>query len=127
MDGPENEFDKISPAWNRDIEQQRRRLEGKAGKAEPAHDWRAGSFTADELQDMRFPPPKWVVPGLIPEGVTLFAGKPKVGKSWMALEIAVAIAAGRPCLGNLEPEVGDVLYAALEDNPRRLQRRHDKM
>ena len=41
----------------------------------------------------------------------------------MALDIAVAVAAPRICLGDFVPVHGDVLYVALEDNPRRLQRR----
>ena len=55
--------------------------------------------------------------------MTLLAGKPKKGKTWMALDIAVAVAAPRICLGDFVPVHGDVLYIALEDNPRRLQRR----
>jgi RecA-family ATPase len=67
------------------------------------------------------------VPDLIPEGLTIIAGKPKIGKSWMALDICIAIAAGRFCLGERKPMQGDVLYAAMEDNPRRLQRRVDRL
>ncbi|MFD1987981.1 AAA family ATPase [Mesorhizobium newzealandense] len=103
-----------------------------AGKADlrregKQHDWRAGTFTAAALQQMRFPEAKYAVPGLIPEGLTILAGRPKLGKSWMAFEIAAAISANRICLGSYEPEQGDVLYAAMEDNPRRLQRRLDKI
>jgi hypothetical protein len=45
----------------------------------------------------------------------------------MSLDISIAVAAGRACLGDREPEQGDVLYAALEDNRRRLQRRLDRI
>ena len=31
---------------------------------------------------------RWAVPGILPEGVTLFAGKPKQGKSWLAFDLA---------------------------------------
>jgi RecA-family ATPase len=62
------------------------------------------------------------VPDLIQEGLTIIAGKPKIGKSWLALDICIAISAGRYCLGERKPVEGDVLYAAMEDNPRRLQR-----
>lgn len=93
---------------------------------EPAN-WRSKVMTAAALQAMRFPLPQWVIPDLIPEGLTIFAGRPKIGKSWLALDISIAVAAGRVCLGHREPEQGDVLYAALEDNPRRLQRRLDRI
>jgi hypothetical protein len=89
--------------------------------------WRDQVFTAADLRRRTFPPVSYVIPGLIPEGLSLIAGRPKIGKSWFALDIAIAIAAGRFCLGELKPTQGDVLYAALEDNPRRLQRRIDKI
>lgn len=72
---------------------------------------------------MDFPETRWAVPGIISEGVTLLAGPPKVGKSWMGLGLGLDIAAGRPALGSLPVEPGPVLYLALEDTPRRLQAR----
>src|SRR5437870_5446609 len=73
--------------------------------------------------DADFPPPRWAVPGIVAEGLTLYAGPPKVGKSWLALGLAVAIASGGRALGKVQVQSGDVLYAALEDPPRRLQER----
>src|SRR5690606_30802768 len=43
------------------------------------------TFTAVDLMKREFPEPKWIVEGLLPEGLTLFAGPPKIGKSWLAL------------------------------------------
>ncbi len=82
----------------------------------------AGIFSAAELQGRVFPPIKWIVPGILPEGLTLLAGKPKLGKSWLALDIAVAVASGGSVLGR-QCEPGPVLCLALEDNQRRLQKR----
>src|SRR5215218_278488 len=84
-------------------------------------------FSAAELQHMRFPPIKYVVPGYIAEGLTLFAGKPKLGKSWLLLHAAIAVARGGYTLGDVECVEGDVLYCALEDNKRRLQSRMSKL
>ncbi len=81
------------------------------------------AWNAQELMGMDFPEPRWAVPGLICEGVTLLAGPPKVGKSWMALGLGLDIAAGRPVLGSVTCDPGPVLYLALEDTPRRLQTR----
>jgi len=89
--------------------------------------WRRHVLTAAKLQRETFPPIKYVIPGLVPEGLSILAGKPKLGKSWMALDISIAVAAGRFCLGERKPTQGDVLYCALEDNPRRLQRRIDRL
>lgn len=72
---------------------------------------------------MDFPPVRYAVEGYVPEGLTVFAGKPKIGKSWMALDFGMAIAKGDLALGSVPCEQGNVLYCALEDNHRRLQRR----
>ena len=76
-------------------------------------------FSAAALQTI--PPLKFILPGLIPEGATLLVSRPKFGKSWLALDIAIATAADRFTLGTLKPSAGDVLYLALEDGRRRLQ------
>ncbi len=83
--------------------------------------------SARDLSEQEFDPIKYVVPGYIAEGLTLLAGKPKIGKSWMVLDIALAVASGGVCLGNVQCEQGDVLYLALEDNMRRLQSRLHKL
>jgi hypothetical protein len=83
--------------------------------------------TAAKLRTMRFAPLKYIVPELIVEGCVLLAGRPKVGKSWFALDVALAVAAGRYCLGERKPEEGLVLYLALEDGDRRMQRRVTKL
>lgn len=100
------------------------------GKEEPEGDviqLPRTSWTAAELMGMEFPEPRWAVPGVIPEGVTLLAGAPKVGKSWLALNLAVSVATAGKALGRVDVDEGDVLYLALEDNPRRLQSRLTKV
>ncbi|MFZ2103673.1 MAG: AAA family ATPase, partial [Oricola sp.] len=64
----------------------------------------------------------YVVPGVITEGLTILGGRPKLGKSWLALDIAIAVASGGNALG-VRCEQGGALYLALEDNQRRLQDR----
>jgi RecA-family ATPase len=84
---------------------------------------RLETFTAAELQHRDFPPIHYVIPGYIVEGLTLLAGKPKLGKSWLALDWALAAAYGGIACGSIKCDWGEVLYCALEDNQRRLQRR----
>jgi RecA-family ATPase len=84
-------------------------------------------FDAVELDRMEFEPVKSVVPGLFVEGLTLFCGKPKVGKSWLLLHAAHAVAAGGFTLGLTHCIEGDVLYCSLEDNKRRLKSRMRKL
>lgn len=83
-------------------------------------------ISARELQETTFPPVSWVVKDLMPEGVTLFAGKPKLGKSWLALQMGHGIATGSEVLGRPVAQ-GSVLYAALEDNTRRLKKRMERI
>jgi hypothetical protein len=99
---------------------------GKKNQAQPNSGWwRAELISAPELCDQHFPAINYVVPGLFPEGVTLFASRPKLGKSWWLLQVGTAIATGTTTLAaaDVSPLIGDVLYLALEDNRRRLQRR----
>ena len=99
---------------------------GSNGHDKPT--WRDHAFTAADLQQKKFAPIQYIVPGLIPEGLSMLVGRPKIGKSWLALDIAIAIAAaGGTCLGGREPQHGSVLYCALEDNVRRLQARITKV
>lgn len=87
------------------------------------YDSRRTSYTAQELLGTDFPEPRFAVPGLVPEGLNFFAGAPKLGKSWLALNLALAVAAGGRALGKIPVERGEVLYLALEDPPRRLKQR----
>ena len=93
----------------------------------PKDGWRAHVFTAASLKRERVPCGRLCGAGNFPEGLTILAGRPKVGKSWMALDVALAKAAGRFVLGTIKLEEADVLYAALEDNRRRLQPRASKI
>jgi RecA-family ATPase len=93
-----------------------------------------GDFTAGTQFDRSFikngetirtaiyPDPVWILPGFIPTGLTILAGRPKVGKSWFILQIAQAVQAGGRVFGVPIPQ-GRVLYLALEDNERRLKER----
>jgi hypothetical protein len=83
--------------------------------------------SAKVLQTMTFAPIKHVVPGIFIEGLTLLAGKPKGGKSWLLLDTAIAVATNGWTLGEIHCLEGDVLYCALEDSERRLQSRLRKL
>jgi AAA domain len=85
-----------------------------------------GVITADRLQVKRFKPVMFLLPPLIAEGVTLLAGKPKLGKSWLTLDIAQSVARGTSVLGTT-PAAGEVLGLFLEDSERRLQVRLTKL
>jgi hypothetical protein len=82
----------------------------------------ATTFSASDLARMEIPPARWVLDGVLAEGLTTLGGKPKIGKSWLVYNLAVAVASGGPILGGV-PAQGDVLYLSLEDTKRRLKNR----
>jgi hypothetical protein len=88
---------------------------------------RTQPLTAAELMGLTFAPTRWVVPDVLPEGLSLLVGKPKKGKSWMALGMCEAVASGGVAFGTRRVEQGDTLYLALEDNHKRLQKRLKKV
>jgi RecA-family ATPase len=81
----------------------------------------------EELLSKEFPPIAWVIPGFITTGLTIIAGAPKLGKSWLILGIACALSVGGRVLGYVEVEKCDVLFLALEDTERRLKERLRRM
>ena len=81
------------------------------------------TFTGSELRDKEFPPIKWAVPELLPAGVTLFGGREKMGKSWLAFSLCIAVATGGYALGKIPVEQGEAPYLSLEDPERRLHKR----
>ncbi len=78
--------------------------------------------TAADILLLEFPEAACVVHDLVPIGLTLLAGRPKQGKSFLALQMSIAIACGDVFLGKQVIQ-GDVLYLALEDHRRRIQSR----
>lgn len=76
-----------------------------------------------DLLRKEFPPTRWAVKNLIPEGSMLFAAKPKLGKSLLMLDVCIAIAAGRKALGHYPAEKGKALFLSLEDPEKRVWER----
>lgn len=79
--------------------------------------------TGNDLRGKEFPPISWAVPGILPAGATLFGGREKMGKSWLAFGLCIAVATGGYVLGKMPVEQGDALYLSLEDPERRLHKR----
>ena len=79
------------------------------------------------LEVMKIPETQWVVTGLLPEGLSVLGGKPKKGKSVLALNILLAVTSTMPMFEGTEIEKGSAIYLALEDTPKRLQDRINKM
>ena len=74
------------------------------------------------LMDRPLQPPNFVVDTLLAQGLHILAGSPKVGKSWLALWLAVTVAKGEP-VWNMSTKQGTTLYLCLEDSVLRIQNR----
>lgn len=53
----------------------------------------------ETLMDKRLPPTKFCVDTLLPQGLCILGGSPKVGKSWLVLDLCVHVAQGTPLWG----------------------------
>ena len=106
------------------LAQELKRARHKAkGASRPADAVPVPEYGDDLLADT-IPPPRPIVEGLLQEGMLLFGGKSKRGKSWLMLDLALAVATGNPVWQHFpthEPQ--PVLYLALEDGRGRIQRR----
>ena len=70
------------------------------------------------------PPRRWLLEDVLPLGVTgLVASMGGAGKSYLAYQLGLSVAAGLPFLGWNVPEPGAVLYIAAEDDEAELHRR----
>lgn len=75
-----------------------------------------------DLQQMTFSDTKFVIPGVLPVGNVILSARPKMRKTWLALQLGMAVSTGGKFL-EWECSQGDVLFLALEDNERRLKSR----
>ena len=80
------------------------------------------TINAEDLQNRTYEPTPFLVDELIPEGLHILAGAPKIGKSWLALWLCLCVAQGQP-LWNFATTQGEVLYLSLEDSFQRIQTR----
>lgn len=83
---------------------------------------RFNAIDGETLLDMNLPRTKFVIQGILPQGLAIIAGAPKVGKSWLILDWCVKIAKGEN-IWNFKTTQGTTLYLCLEDNNSRIQDR----
>ncbi len=78
---------------------------------------------ATDLMEKKLRPLEYPITDILPEGLGIVAGAPKVGKSWLTLQAAIEIATGGAMLGKQTDKARPVLYYGLEDGERRFQKR----
>ena len=77
------------------------------------------TIDGNTLMSQQYEPLAFAIETILPHGIFVFAGSPKVGKSWLTLDMCQAISTGGK-LWEFNATQGDVLYLALEDkyNPK---------
>lgn len=83
---------------------------------------RFNTIDGQTLMTMPLQPLEFVIENLLSNGLHILAGSPKVGKSWLALWLAVTISKGEDIWGN-KVKQGDTLYLCFEDSQIRIQNR----
>ena len=83
---------------------------------------RLQTIDGETLMSQPLTPLNFVVDTLLSQGLHILAGSPKVGKSWLALWLAVTVAKGEPIWG-MGVKQGTTLYLCLEDSTLRIQNR----
>lgn len=78
------------------------------------------------LMEKDVTPVRYIIDDLIPAGVHILAGSPKIGKSWLSLWLCLSVANGTD-VWDFKTHKGGVLYMALEDSENRLQSRLRKL
>ena len=96
-------------------------LIAKARPWKPSGILDAGKDVLD-LLDANYPPLRFVIPGILPEGTAILASAPKIGKSAFVYQVTVELALGGSALGE-KLDKRPSLYYALEDGERRSQSR----
>lgn len=80
------------------------------------------TVSSSTILQTEYPPLPELVPGYLMAGLSFLIGKPKVGKSWLAMQLALSVLTGGKIFGQ-DVAKGRTLYFALEDSERRLQKR----
>lgn len=76
-----------------------------------------------DIMATHFDPIRWAIPDYMAEGLTILAGRQKLGKTWLALDWAIAVGTGGVAMGSIPCEQGNVLYIDMENGHRRIKDR----
>jgi len=83
-------------------------------------------FSASELQARDMKPIQWIVHDLLPEGLALICAPSKYGKSWLMMQLCLAVSQGK-LFFDRKTAGCDCAYFALEDSERRFKTRLNKL
>jgi hypothetical protein len=82
------------------------------------------STTLEKIMATEMPPIEWLIEGLLAlASFNVIAARPKQGKSWLALSMALAVSGGHRFMGKFQTTACEVLYFDLESSQRRIKQR----
>jgi hypothetical protein len=93
-----------------------REKEPEQKKWEPLED-----ISFKDFLEKKYEPIKFLVEGILPEGLSILSGSPKIGKTFFALNMALSIATGEKTLGHLSTEKVGVAYIAMDEKDQYIQ------
>ena len=85
-----------------------------------------GFYQVPALTEEERKPPEFLIEGMLPCGMTFLSGAPKIRKSFLALQIAIAVATGEPIFNHRTLQ-SDVAYFDLEGSKSRIASRTQRM
>lgn len=85
-----------------------------------------GFYSIPDLTEEERRPPEFIIDGMIPVGLTFLSGAPKTRKSFLALQMGIAVAKGKPFF-NRDTKQCDVAYLDLEGSKSRISARTSGM
>ncbi|MEW6215669.1 MAG: AAA family ATPase, partial [Nitrospirota bacterium] len=78
-------------------------------------------YQLEDFLKIKYPKVKYLIQDILPEGLSILAGAPKIGKTFFALNMALSIASGTKTLGILQTEKTGVAYFALDEKDQFVQ------
>lgn len=79
-------------------------------------------YNSEYIMTMQMEKQEFIIYKMMYPGLYILAGAPKIGKSWLSLDLCLSVANGEQFLKH-DTSIGQVLYLSLEDNLLRLQNR----
>jgi hypothetical protein len=128
--GPRSDMRKMAESMSKYPRDVRNNVFTMAGQAEPAsrQKRKLEAIDGETIFEADYPEPVFTIGELLARGVTLFCGRPKVGKSWFTLQLAIAVATARRLFDRFPIETpGRVVYLALEEPKQRTGSRMKKL
>jgi hypothetical protein len=83
-------------------------------------------LTFAEVEEQQVEDVNWIVPELLPQGLTIIGGAPKMGKSFLVQQLSYSVALGGLAMSKFPVVQGSTLHLALEDPLARFKRRMEE-